>query len=190
VTDSFQYSPSGYITRGADTLYADAYGTLKLPGAIYTNALRVHIMESRWDTNWAFSGPQGPVNIHKENDYQWYVPGFHNSILSISFTSDSSSGESIPDTIIQFSSEYNVSNVNNINNQSNTITLYPNPTQNILTITSSSPITNIAITDLIGNTVYTHQYGSNQVQIDVAAFPTGIYFARINGTDMRKFVKE
>jgi sugar lactone lactonase YvrE len=70
------------------------------------------------------------------------------------------------------------------------IALYPNPTQNTLTVSSTGIITNITITNIIGKIVYAHDSHSKNVEVDAVAFPPGIYFVRINGSDTRKFVKE
>ena len=68
--------------------------------------------------------------------------------------------------------------------------LYPNPATNELTISAPERITSIAISNLLGQTLYTHEYNSQQVQIDVANLPKGMYLVRINGSDVRKFVKQ
>lgn len=70
------------------------------------------------------------------------------------------------------------------------VTIYPNPAQNEVNITSSSPITTLSITNLIGQQVYSRKYNSEQLQIDIADLPSGVYFIRINGTEVRKFVKQ
>jgi len=80
--------------------------------------------------------------------------------------------------------------VNNISLQPYQFQLFPNPTSTSLTIASTDKITSIAITNLIGQTLFTHEYNSAQVQVDVADLPTGIYFVKINGTEVRKFAKE
>ena len=70
------------------------------------------------------------------------------------------------------------------------IDIYPNPANTTLTITSTDNITNVIISNIIGQTVYTNQFNSSQVQVSVANLPTGVYFIKINGTDVRRFVKE
>ncbi len=72
----------------------------------------------------------------------------------------------------------------------NSITIYPNPTTSTLTISVPDSITSIAITNLLGQVVYSQQYNSQQVQVDVADLPKGVYFIKVNGGDVRKFVKE
>jgi len=68
--------------------------------------------------------------------------------------------------------------------------IYPNPTTTSLTITTTNKITSITITNLLGQTLYSQQYNSPQVQVDVSTLPTCMYLIRINGTEVRKFVKE
>ena len=80
--------------------------------------------------------------------------------------------------------------VNNISGRSNSIYLFPNPTSSSLTISSTNNFSQITITNLLGQTLFTHDYNAAQVQVDVADLPSGIYFVKINGTDVRKFVKE
>jgi hypothetical protein len=70
------------------------------------------------------------------------------------------------------------------------LTVFPNPAISELTVASTDRIAMVAITNLVGQTVYTHKYESDKVQVDVADFPPGIYFVRINGTEVRKFVKQ
>jgi len=69
--------------------------------------------------------------------------------------------------------------------------IYPNPATTQLTITASSVISEITITNLLGQTVYSSQYsGGSQASIDVSELPSGVYFVKVNGTDVRKIVKQ
>jgi len=70
-----------------------------------------------------------------------------------------------------------------------TVELYPNPAGKLLYIKGTN-ITNVAISNLLGQTVYSQDYNAQQVQVDVADLPTGMYLVRINGTEVRKFAKE
>jgi len=66
----------------------------------------------------------------------------------------------------------------------------PNPVFDVLNISSTSNIASICIINLTGNVVYAHEYHSDNAQVDVSAFPAGVYFVKINGVEVRKFVKE
>ena len=72
----------------------------------------------------------------------------------------------------------------------NLVTLYPNPVCNELTIEAMENITSLTIANLLGQTLYSQQYNSLKVQLNVADFPAGIYFLKVNGTGVRKFIKE
>jgi len=82
------------------------------------------------------------------------------------------------------------SGVNSIGEQRAQYQLFPNPASTSLTISGPIPINQITITSLIGQTEYTHNYNSPQVNIDVANLPSGMYLVKINGSEVRKFVKQ
>ncbi len=70
------------------------------------------------------------------------------------------------------------------------ILLYPNPSNDKLTVTSNSTINTLSISNLFGQTLFTQQYHSPKVEVDIADLPAGVYFIRINNTDVQKFVKQ
>ena len=72
----------------------------------------------------------------------------------------------------------------------NEFQIFPNPATTSLTITATNKITTITITNLLGQTVYTHEYNNEKVEVNVAGLQTGVYFVKINGVEVRKFVKE
>ncbi len=72
----------------------------------------------------------------------------------------------------------------------NAISQYPNPARTELHITATEMISSVTVSNLLGQTVYSHQYSSNNVQLDVSSLPAGVYFIKVNGTEVRKFVKE
>ena len=86
--------------------------------------------------------------------------------------------------------------INNINSL-NQITISPNPATTSLTIrysgvTLSGVEGQITITNLLGQTLYqqTMPASCNLLQVDISPYPPGIYLLKINGTEVRKFVKE
>ena len=70
------------------------------------------------------------------------------------------------------------------------VDIFPNPVQSRLNILASAMITTISITNLIGETIYSYEYNANKAEIDVSSLPSGVYFIKINGTEVRKFLKE
>jgi type IX secretion system substrate protein len=68
--------------------------------------------------------------------------------------------------------------------------LFPNPATKELSISGATRITSVVICNLVGQTVYTKKFNSEKVQVNIADLAKGIYLVRINGAEVRKFVKE
>ncbi len=68
--------------------------------------------------------------------------------------------------------------INELNTTSNHITIYPNPTSGIVTISSSQTIANIEVFDVTGKLVYNQQTNNHQTNLEVnlSALSNGIYF--------------
>ena len=47
-----------------------------------------------------------------------------------------------------------------------------------------------SIANILGQTLFNHNFNSEKVEIDVADLPAGVYLVKINETEVRKFVKE
>src|SRR5699024_9763505 len=62
--------------------------------------------------------------------------------------------------------------VKNLYNPTVWFDIYPNPTTNLLTVASSNKIDNITITNLLGQTVYSHEYNTEKVEVNVANLPS------------------
>jgi len=80
--------------------------------------------------------------------------------------------------------------VKNIANKNEIVNIFPNPATTSLTITSTNTIKHITVTNLLGQILYICNYNTEQVEIDVAYLPSGVYFVKINGTEVRNFVKQ
>ena len=74
--------------------------------------------------------------------------------------------------------------------QSIPIDIYPNPTKSNLTISTSMNITSITISSIVGQIVYSKNFNSNVVQVDIPDLPMGIYIIKVNDILKRKFIKE
>lgn len=70
------------------------------------------------------------------------------------------------------------------------ITIYPNPAIEILTIKAANKINRLVIYSILGQTMYDGEYNSEEVKLNVSDFITGVYFIKINGSEVRQFMKE
>ncbi len=70
------------------------------------------------------------------------------------------------------------------------IMIYPNPAITQIIIQSlNKSLNSISIYNFLGQAMYAQHYNALKVEIDVSALPVGVYLIRINGTEVRKFVK-
>lgn len=70
------------------------------------------------------------------------------------------------------------------------ITLSPNPATNQITISSTTIIQTLHITNILGQLVLTHTPNKKEATINIPHLPPGTYLAKINSTHTSRFVKE
>ena len=70
-----------------------------------------------------------------------------------------------------------------------TVTIFPNPANTFITLSAQKPITEITITNLLGQVVLLNHGNKEEVEVDVSGLKNGIYFVIVNGNEVRKFVK-
>ncbi len=72
------------------------------------------------------------------------------------------------------------------------INFYPNPVLDNLTIVVTYPISDLVITNITGKQMkkFTFLNAGKEQTINVSDLPAGLYLIRINGNDVRKFLKE
>jgi len=68
--------------------------------------------------------------------------------------------------------------------------LFPNPAGTMITISSSEKINTLRLSNILGQEVYTGSYNDTEVQVNIAGLSPGIYFLKINGVGVKKFIKE
>lgn len=75
------------------------------------------------------------------------------------------------------------------NNPSISVSLFPNPSNMFVSITSASEIESVRITNALGRTIYNQKVGANSSKINVADLHSGIYIVFVetkNGVISRK----
>jgi hypothetical protein len=91
-----------------------------------------------------------------------------------------------------FSSAFNFYSmeVREANAEAQSITLYPNPAHNELIISGAGTIEEVAISNMAGQTIFQTNHSTANAHIDISHWPAGLYLVRINGSDVRRFLKE
>jgi len=75
------------------------------------------------------------------------------------------------------------------------ISIFPNPATTSLIIQLNTNLRSaaegqITITNLLGQNLLSQNYNSPKVLMDVSTLPSGLYFVKVNGGEVRKFVKD
>ena len=150
------------------------------------------------------SGGDDWVNIVCDNKSNFYVGGDYGGwmdvLSTISFDSDTLYNSSVGEALFWAKYKYGylvcpppepeVLSTDLDKTSVEDILLFPNPVFNELNIESITKISGIAIRNLFGQTVYTHEFNTDSVLVDVSALPPGIYIVWINASEVRKFVKQ
>lgn len=66
---------------------------------------------------------------------------------------------------------------------------YPNPTSDFVTVSYNNDITNVAVINMLGQTLMTKDVNVNTTQIDMTSLPTGNYFVKVTVEGAVKTIK-
>lgn len=81
-----------------------------------------------------------------------------------------------------------------ITNAKKEIEVWPNPAKDFITVTthrsSSYEQEEMIICNIFGQVIFENKFSSQKLQIDVSAFPVGMYLIKLNGVYTGKFVKQ
>ena len=152
------------------------------------------------DSNGLFSGTPSLITTSTSWDsmrlYPYYppwesfAPYVDTYYIRFTYIADSSTLPRDGWMIDNFYFSYDGESVPYITSMENRVSIHPSPASTNLNISSSKPITQITITNLLGEVVFTKYYNKEEVQVDVSGLPNGLYFIKINGTEVRKFIKQ
>ncbi len=68
--------------------------------------------------------------------------------------------------------------------------IYPNPTQQQITVVNNEEIAQLIITNLLGQEMINLTPNTTTVNVDLTNLPSGVYLLKVNGHDVRKVLKE
>ena len=123
-------------------------------------------------------------NIYLEGDFESYDPFIiGNDSLHLY------NGEVENEFTAKYGSNYLVG-IQKIDRPTGQICIYPNPTDKEININSTEVIKSVEIENVLGQILYRNSFNSQKIMVSVNNFPNGIYLIKINGTEVRKFVKE
>jgi len=144
----------------------------------------------------------GAARINSENTFENELPVFNtlineqgykkgnpiilkvwsgNKIVSADFTMEAVFDSYVSDVYPEGDGKYSVVNITKgaIENVEETISVYPNPAKNKITIQSTNEICGIVITNCVGQVVYNELQNNSIININTESFEAGIYLIRI-----------
>lgn len=70
------------------------------------------------------------------------------------------------------------------------VSIFPNPAQDNITISATSSISSVEISNTVGQKVFSQQYKAPSVVVNIVALPQGIYFVKVNNSRVYKVIKQ
>lgn len=69
------------------------------------------------------------------------------------------------------------------------LSYYPNPVSNILTISNANTISNVEVYNLLGQKVFANNFSNIEIQIDLSNLETGIYMVKVSSLETQKTIR-
>lgn len=182
--DNFSDNFVGIVTQGTASLNrtgtvdveVDGYGTLITPAGTYTNVLRIHNVKAI-DDEYLGNTYQSSIDM-----YTWIQAGTHLELANIqTFESGGITGNTCTYTDV---------NTTGLADQysENSLVLYPNPAQDIVTLKSNTKIDHIEVVDLNGRAIAV-EFDLINKTIDVSKLNAGIYYVNVYSNN-KKYVQK
>ena len=190
-TSRYQFLGQSYRRKGESRAEADAYGSLQLPGSSYNQVMRVKLEETFVDSSNLFGFPL--EESYDTEGYSWYTPGIYFPVLYIAriiesngFTSDTT-----------YYGTYTTDQVVNVAEPlagEASLKVYPNPASDHVWLQADQAVAGELLTlrwtDAMGRTVHQEQHilSGNRLQLAVDQLPTGLYWLRVQRSDLSEEV--
>ncbi len=164
-----------------NTVTADAWGTLTTPAGTYNNVMRLHTTTITKDSVDIMGFPQ--VNYNENETYTWYVAGFHNPLLSMTYDTSGTGTSHV--TEVKYYTGTSTTAVNETPAPQISLQVYPTPATDNIDIKwdgIDDELVSITLTDMTGKTLVSVEYSNrNTVTLPVYKYSNGIYLLSVRG---------
>lgn len=191
----FNNDMNGYLNPG-DEIHIDLiYPNNVAPiGDYYMNVANVYFPEMQvrhvnfqaGDSDHTSFNQNGYMGIYPFEDYQHYSPYIHggNDLIGPSVNSFEMSERYTQMNIACISTLAVLDTESVSENEMNTVTMFPNPAQNTLELTSmTSGVNEVQIINALGQVVKEFTFESNTT-VDIENLNAGVYFVKISGDNL------
>lgn len=170
-TSTISYTmPSGCAATSLATVYPAPAPTIVVMG----NTLSTSAPFSTYQ--WSIGGT--PIGGATNATYTFSLSGFYTVTVSDANGCDGTSGATVVNV-----------GVKNVNAASSGILVYPNPASREIHITSADGVSAVSINNVVGQNVFSARYAENAVVVNTEQLPDGVYFVRVNNTNVYRVVK-
>lgn len=135
------------------TISYDGYGTLVMPGATYTDVVRI-------------KEDYGGASI----DYAWFIL---NPLTQVAIFDHNNA------RLYHFGTTQITTSTSSIEKANSTITIYPNPCTNQITLSGLPSRATVHITDITGKQIACYDSSGDKLTIDTKSYAGGVYIAHV-----------
>lgn len=203
--DSINQNWHNGLLYGKNNVKSDGFGTLILPGLVYTNTLRVHTYIYEYDEPYPYS-PHAYFSKWYWDIYDWYDVNSQMPIFSIVCYKHTTSHYGWVDILSNDTSVYVYSHLENPENLGINlklidvphVTVYPNPASDQILldfISNTTDLCKFELLDMFG--IIKEQYGlhlivngSNNLTFDLNNLKSGVYFLKCFSDNKVYFIKK
>lgn len=167
---------------GQVSVSVDGYGTVITPKGTYSNVLRIKRMRTATQT--IASLPVPMTATYTNESYQW-VSQSDGMVFSFAINSFVFNGNTNVSKSVSYL-DPGVLSTADLNQKAEELTIYPNPSSDLITVTSKDDIKKVTVIALDGKIVLT---ADNSEKIDVSKLSKGVYILQgelKNGTVISK----
>ena len=170
-----------------DTVACKCTGTSVIPDYTYTGITTVSFTYTgtpAYDSlRWFFG--DGATSTAVDPVHTYTAPGIYSACVDV-YSTCLPPDKPYLDHCRNIAVRESVANIN----KADQISIYPNPATNELILESGEIIEEIDVANAVGQAVVKQKCNTGHVQLNVAALAPGLYFIRVNGSIVKKFVKE
>lgn len=69
------------------------------------------------------------------------------------------------------------------------LSYYPNPVSNILTLSNANTISKVEVYNLLGQKVFANNFSNTEIQVDLSNLETGIYMVKVSSQETQKAIR-
>ena len=165
------------VQVGANTVASFDYAVGSWNGTVYPEKFSVHVIPTGQTYEDAIVVvPTQEVNNSSETETQTVdLSAYAGQTIQVAIKC-----ESDPDKLALYIMNFNISNGTSVKEVENTVSVYPNPANNVINVNASSNISKVEVYSISGQKVGDFTANGTTTSINTSNLSAGLYMMRIN----------